>query len=376
MKRLGLYLHIPFCKTKCLYCDFCSFGHPNAQDMERYVKALCSNLQTRSADCRAYAVDTVYFGGGTPTLLPAAALAEILETVAKHYRLERAAEITAECNPATAQTESLRVMRKSGFNRLSIGIQSAQARELKALGRLHSFADACRTWDAATDAGFSNLSADVMFGIPHQTKESFLNTLEKITALNPKHLSMYALAIEEGTPFGRRGEEALDLPQEDTVREMYLEGVSYLEAQGLSRYEISNFAKRGYESRHNLKYWNTDEYLGFGLSAHSDFGGVRFANGNDLSLYLSGADIVQASEKPSQKERMNEYIMLRMRLREGIRMDAFADLYGKEAALDLEKRMRPYLAGGFIKTDGTRFWFESEGMLVSNAVLSELLDFS
>lgn len=375
MKSLGLYLHIPFCKSKCLYCDFCSFPRPRTEDVEAYVHALCRDLERRSEACGGYAVDTVYVGGGTPTVLNADQLEQIMNTVARFYHLAHGVEITSECNPASANADLLKRMRTAGWNRLSIGLQSAQAQELKALGRLHSFEGFLSTWEQARAAGFSNLSADLMFGIPHQTEESFADTLEKTLACQPEHLSVYSLIVEEGTPFGRRGEDQLSLPDEDQVRRMYLHMVERLNAAGVMQYEISNFARVGYESRHNLKYWNTDEYLGFGLGAYSDFGGVRFGNGRDLGAYLSGEDITEEREIPDRRERLSEYVMLRMRLNEGIRFFSLAERFGEEAVVQLKKSLASYEAGGFLRMAEDRVAFTAEGMLVSNSILSDVLEF-
>lgn len=375
MKPLGLYLHIPFCKSKCLYCDFCSFPRPRREETEAYVDALCKDLERWSPACSLHEVDTVYVGGGTPTLLSSEQLERIMNTVARNYHLADHAEITAECNPATADTELLRSMRRAGWNRLSIGLQSAQAQELKALGRIHSFDDFQRTWEQARAVGFSNLSADVMFGIPRQTEESFADTLEKALACQPEHLSIYSLIVEEGTPFGRRGEERLELPGEDTVRNMYLNMVKKLNAAGVNQYEISNFAKSGYESKHNLKYWNTDEYLGFGLGAYSDFGGERFGNGRDLAAYLRGEDIIAERENPDKQERLSEYVMLRMRLNEGVSFRALETRFGGAAAEQVRKSFAVYQSGDFLRIDRNHMAFTAEGMLVSNTILSEALDF-
>ena len=375
MKPLGLYLHIPFCKSKCLYCDFCSFPHPKAEDMDAYVNALCKDLEQRADQCQAYTVDTVYVGGGTPTVLKADQLERIMDTVSRNYHLSATAEITAECNPAMADYQLLRRMRQAGWNRLSIGLQSAQEKELKALGRLHSFEAFLNTWEMARQAGFSNLSADVMFGIPHQTVESFTDTLNKVLSCHPEHLSAYALTVEEGTPFGRRGESALGLPGEDCVREMYLEMVKRFGSAGILQYEISNFARRGYESRHNLKYWNTDEYLGFGLGASSDFGGERFGNGRDLEAYLRGKDPTVDRETPDHVERFNEYVMLRMRLTEGIVFEELVSRFGADAAKNICERLEKFEKGGFVCRTREGMAFTTEGMLVSNSILSDVLEF-
>ncbi len=376
MRPLGLYLHIPFCRSKCLYCDFCSRPNVGEETVERYVAALCRELAARSEACADYTVDTVYLGGGTPTYLSHAQLERIMETVFLHYRVASEAEITAECNPATADREKLSRMRKSGIDRLSIGLQSVHPQELKALGRLHSFADLCSIWETARAVGFENLSLDVMLGIPHQTAESFCETLERACELSPSHLSAYALTVEPNTPFGRRGEDALQLPQEEAVREMYLGMIDRLAEHGLAQYEISNFARPGRESRHNLKYWNTEEYLGFGPAAHSDFGGCRFGNRPSLEDYLAGKEMTEERSIPSPEERLQEYVMLRMRLTEGLSEREMSQRFGAAAWERFRAALEPYTKGDFVRFTAQGCRFTPAGMLVSNSILSDILDFS
>lgn len=368
MAALGLYLHIPFCRSKCLYCDFCSVPHADEAKKQQYVAALRHDLTVRADACRGYTVDTVYFGGGTPTCLPPGALCSILNTVRSCYRLAEGAEITVECNPGTVTPEDLALLRWSGFNRLSIGLQSAQPQELRALGRIHSFGTFAETFAAARIAGFDNISADVMFGIPHQTPQSFADTLEQVCHLCPDHLSVYALSVEEGTPFGRRGAEKLDLPDEDAVRKMYLGMVRFLRERGLLQYEISNFARAGYESRHNLKYWSMEEYLGFGPAAYSDFGGERFGNSREIDSYLAGENITAERERPTDRTRSSERLMLGLRLTRGLEADAL----GTDRCAVLER----YVPAGLVRRENDRYALTPEGMLVSNAILSELVDFS
>lgn len=375
LKPLGLYLHIPFCRSKCLYCDFCSVPCAAEETVAQYVEVLCGDLQRQAAQCTQYEVDTVYFGGGTPTVLLPEQLERLIGTVFRCYRVAPDAEITSECNPATASRETLRRMRRAGFNRLSIGLQSAQEHELRALGRIHSLSDFCRTWEQAETVGFSNLSVDVMFGIPHQTGDSFCRTLEQVCALHPKHVSAYALTVEPNTPFGRKGEAELCLPDEDAVRQMYLDMIALLEEHGIRQYEISNFSLPGYESRHNLKYWNAEEYLGFGPAAHSDFGGVRFGNACDPERYLKGTPEVAERSIPSANERMNEYVMLRMRLCNGLQTAQLRKRFGEEAVQRFSGALERYLAGGFVRRTDEGYAFSPEGMLVSNFILSEILDF-
>ena len=374
-KTLGLYLHIPFCRSKCLYCDFCSFVHPGDATVERYVEELCRDIERRAAECREHTVDTVYFGGGTPTMLSAERLLRILDTVAGAYHVASDAEITLECNPATGDRSSFSALCQGGFNRISIGLQSVHREELRALGRRHDFAQFCRTYEDIRAAGFANVSVDVMSGLPGQTKERYMQTLEALCALSPEHISAYGLMVEEGTPFATlaaRGQ--LTLPDEEEARRMYFEGITYLASKDIMQYEISNFAKRGYESRHNLKYWNCDEYLGFGPAAYSDFGGYRFGNSRDLVAYNEGRDILAEREEPDRRDRMNEYVMLRMRLCAGVSASSFEQRFGENFEERFGKAFSRYIDPGFVCRRGDGYAFTPEGMYVSNTILSEVLD--
>ena len=374
MKPLGLYLHIPFCKSKCLYCDFCSFPHASGERMTAYVASLCRDLKRYAADCAEHTVDTIFLGGGTPTTLPAHLLEQLMGEIFEGYHVLPNAEITAECNPVTGERTLFSRMRKAGINRLSIGLQSACERELKALGRLHTFDTFAACFADAREAGFENISVDVMSGIPYQSPESRLETLRRICELAPEHISSYDLIIEEGTPFARKA-DTLPLPDEDAARKMYLEGIEFLSQNGYAQYEISNFARAGYESRHNLKYWNCDEYLGLGIAAHSDFCGVRFGNSRDIDAYLSGNDITEERSIPDTNERINEYVMLRFRLCEGVDEAVFEERFGVSFAKLFGKQLAPYLTAGLVLHEDAHYRFTKEGMLVSNAILSQILDF-
>ena len=369
-QRTGLYLHVPFCRHKCLYCDFCSFPHPTRERMEAYAERLCGDLSETSAGER---VDTVYFGGGTPTLLPTPSLIKILQTVQRVYSVEEDAEITLECNPDTVGAEALSELRRAGFNRISIGMQSANEEELRRLGRGHRFEDLCKTFHAARDAGFENISLDVMSGIPAQTVESYLQTLRAAVSLAPEHLSAYGLTVEEGTGFARLQQRgALPLPDEEETRRMYFEGAEYLESQGYRQYEISNFAKSGYESRHNLKYWCCEEYLGFGPAAYSDYRGARFGNSRDLDAYLAGRSILCEREEPNEAERENEYVMLKMRLCEGVSAEEFDARFGAGRFARFAERLEKFVPHDLVLHRGDRFALPREGMYVSNAIVKML----
>lgn len=374
-KRLGIYLHIPFCRQKCLYCDFCSFPRYDEETPAQYIAALRRELLQYAAHCGDYTVDSVYFGGGTPTLLKGSALVSILETIDHSYRLDLNAEITAECNPATGGYDSFCEMRKGGFNRLSIGLQSIHDRELRALGRIHSYSEFEKTFFEARRAGFDNISADLMSGIPLQTTESFLASVKGVCALSPEHISVYGLIVEENTPFGQMGDRLI-LPSEEAAREMYFAGIELLDSKGYKQYEISNFARCGYESRHNLKYWNCEEFLGVGLTAYSDFGGARFGNSEDLDAYLTGGSIEALREYPTASQRKNEYVMLRLRLCDGVDANDFARRFGEDFEETFGSRLARYVCHGLTEKTSVGWRLTPKGFYVSNAVLSEILDFS
>ena len=375
MKSLGLYIHIPFCRRKCLYCDFCSGSDHTPEQLAQYTRALCADLEARAASCAAYSVDSIYFGGGTPTILPVELLISVLETVFRCFRVSPVAEITAECNPATGGREYFQAMRRAGWNRLSIGLQSAQENELKALGRIHSFSDFTQTFADARNAGFENISVDLMSSIPLQTSQSWSDTLERVCALSPEHISAYGLILEEGTPLFEM-QSRLTLPDEDTAQSMYFDGIALLASHGYAQYEISNFARAGYESRHNLKYWSCGEYLGFGPAAYSDFAGDRFGNSRDIAAYIEGRPIECERETPSEAARINEYVMLGMRLCKGVSASDFALRFGKDFEACFGARLAKYLPDGFVCRTPDGMAFTPKGFYVSNSILSDILDFS
>lgn len=379
MKTLGLYIHVPFCKSKCRYCDFCSFPNPKEDRIDAYLGALCREIQSYGQEDHPYfeaartrTVDTVYFGGGTPTLLSTDRLSRVMTAIKRVFSIADDAEITAECNPATADLAYFQALRATGFNRLSIGAQSMHDGELRRLGRLHTADDVRKTVADAREAGFRNVSLDLMFGIPEQTRGSLSDTILAAAALSPEHLSVYGLQIEEGTYFARHRDE-LPFPDEDTEYGMFMQTIPTLKDHGLSQYEISNFARPGFESRHNLRYWNRLDYLGLGLAAHSCMGADRFSNTEDLDRYLSG-NWQASGEVISPHDILAETVMLGMRLAEGVDFLPLVKQYGEEA-LAYSNALSAYIDGGFVKLDGTRLSFTEEGMYVSNTILSDVLDF-
>ena len=370
-KKTGIYIHVPFCRSKCYYCDFCSKTRADEDVKELYTQRLCEEIDKVAAEIGASRpiADTVYFGGGTPTLLSPSQLDQILGAIERNFGMENCAEITAETNPKTADKEKLKNMRSVGINRLSIGMQSVHDNELRALGRIHNFNDFFDTYIGARQVGFENISVDLMYGIPEQTKESFSRSIETLAVAGPEHISSYSLTVEEGTPFWNRRDKLI-LPDEETVSDMYLLMGDILRAYGYEKYEISNFAHKSRESRHNLKYWRREDYLGFGPAAHSFYAGIRFAHSRDIEAYLRGENIIESSDMIVGEEAMDEYVMLGMRLSEGIDTVKFKRLFNAdfdERYGRVFKRFSPE----YVTFENGFYRFTDKGMLVSNYIPSE-----
>lgn len=374
--KLGIYIHIPFCRSKCDYCDFYSLAGREDQ-MDRYQKALLAHLKETAPLAQGYPVDSIYFGGGTPSYYGAKRIKELLTHLSKLFQVEKDAEITVECNPDSVDLKSLRILRKAGVNRLSMGMQSAQEAELRAIHRIHTPQQTNQAVEAARKAKFTNLSLDLIYGLPGQTMESWKATVEHALSLIPQHLSCYGLKVEEGTPLARRVAEGEVLPDDDQQADLYLWTVGRLERAGLPQYEISNFAKPGYESRHNLRYWLTRPYIGFGPGAHSDFGGRRYSFVRDLDAYirgvLEGGDIIDSSELIPQRERCGEYLMLRLRTVRGVDGREYRHTYFMDFA-PLEARLREFAAQGWAEEADGRWRLTPRGFLVSNQLIGDLLD--
>ena len=371
---LGLYVHIPFCRSKCIYCDFYSLTGREAL-VKPYTRALRRHLEEVAPSAAGHRVDTVYFGGGTPSLLGPRYLGAVLGTVQKHYRLSRDAEVTLEANPESAQSwRTLRRLRRAGFNRLSLGVQSADDAILRAIGRVHTWDQAVSAVAAARRAGFQNLSLDLIYGLPGQTMASWRETVEKAAALEVEHLSCYGLKVEEGTPLFRL-QESMDLPEDDLQADMYLWMVERLRELGYEQYEISNFARPGMASRHNTKYWTLSEYAGFGPGAHSDFGSVRYAYGRDLEGYIRGVleGTLQVSERETipLRERDREYIMLSLRTVSGISRHTFENRFRRRFA-PLEAVLRQYETLGCAQPTETGWRLTPKGFLLSNRIICDL----
>ena len=366
---LGLYLHIPFCKQKCAYCDFYSLAG-SEQHMDAYCAALTRHLEEVAPRCSGMTVDTVYFGGGTPSYLGASRLTSLLKTVKKRYRLAPDAEITVECNPDSVKRRDLRNMKREGVNRISLGVQSTDDGLLREIGRVHTFEQVTDAVAAARMAKIQNISLDLIYGLPHQTPEQWQDTLRTAVALEVEHLSCYGLKVEEGTPLYDRRDTAA-LPDDDLQAEMYLWAVDYLAQHGYHQYEISNFARDGFESRHNLKYWQMMPYAGFGPGAHSDFGDVRFAYTRDLHSYMAGNLELSEREELSPRDRMQEYIMLSLRTTAGIDRRYFEQQY-RQRFDPMEKLLVQYEAHGLAARTERGWRLTAAGFLVSNTVIVSL----
>lgn len=366
-KPLGIYVHIPFCKSKCEYCDFYSLGGSrDRRTTDQYLQALADHIRETGRLAPDYTVDTVYFGGGTPSFFGAENLEKILDELQKRFHFGADPEITLEANPDSAQDISaLRQLHDAGFDRLSLGMQSADDAELRRIGRVHTHAQTVRAVENARAAGFDNLSLDLIYGLPEQTMTRWQANLDAALALAPEHLSCYGLKVEEGTPlFARR--ERFTLPDDDAQADMYLSAVGLLARQGYEQYEISNFCRPGRASRHNSRYWTLAEYLGFGPGAHSDFGGERFALARDLDAYLAGHIVYSECSAPSARERETERVMLALRTTRGVAADTLPEA-ARRILWNCEAHGLAHLSGGF-------YALTPRGFLVSNAIIVDILE--
>ena len=360
MKPVGIYIHVPFCGKKCPYCDFysCSYSREKAGE---YTNTVIKHIESfESADA-----DTIYFGGGTPSLIPAEFTEKILNALCRKFNLTENPEITLEVNPCTINKQKLLQYKSMGINRLSVGVQSMNQSELSFLGRNHSAEKAREVICMADAAGFKNISADLMTGIPGQTPESMYNSIDTLSQLPIVHISNYILKIEENTPFNN-SRIINKMPDDDTVSDMYLKMVKRLSENGFKQYEISNFSKKGFESRHNLKYWNCEEYIAFGPMAHSFYGGKRYYNAQSLDEYADFPYKKNITDDNPGKD--DEKIMLKLRLSKGIKLSDFPDCRDY-----IYKKANLLKESGLVCFDGENLALTSKGFLLSNSVISELI---
>ncbi len=373
---LGIYVHVPFCKSKCQYCDFYSLPCKDDNLMDNYLDAVCAHIKEAGALAPGYRVDTIYFGGGTPSYFGGDAIAIIMTAIRRTFDVSPDAEITFEANPDSVTDKLLHRMRAEGFNRVSLGIQDDHDEMLKKLGRPYTYKQAVAAFQRIRKAGFRNVSLDLMYGLPCQTLQDWQETLTNVLRMNPEHFSCYSLKIEEGTPFYEM-KDMLNLPDDDTQADMYLAAVEMLRDHGFRQYEISNFARKGLYSRHNYKYWTGGEYLGFGPSASSDFAGKRYTLVADLESYISGirtgGDIMEDIQEIPLRERAGEYIMLRLRTSAGISPEEYEKLFMLPFGPleDILKKHQAY-ARATQNSDG-KWSLTPKGFLVSNDIISDLL---
>ena len=375
-KPLGIYIHVPFCRSKCEYCDFYSLPGSVEKLKGPYLDAITTHIAETGPLAPGYRVDTIYFGGGTPTYFGARGMVTILNTIRKHFDVAPNAEITFEANPDSVTPLLLSRLKSEGFNRVSLGIQCDDDAILQAIGRPHTYAQAVKAVQRIRQAGFKNLSLDLIYGLPGQTLESWVGTLQNVLRLQPEHISCYGLKVEEGTPLYAYQDSA-NLPDDDLQADMYLAAVEILRSKDYRQYEISNFAKREMASKHNLKYWNGGEYLGFGPDASSDFAGKRFSIVRDLQGYIdgirSGGQVLREMQDIPKRERAGEYLMLRLRTSAGVSWEEYERRYllsFKPLAKVLD---RACLRNWAMHNGHGGYRLTPEGFLMSNTIISDLL---
>ncbi|MGM9666023.1 MAG: radical SAM family heme chaperone HemW [Eubacteriales bacterium] len=378
--NLGIYIHVPFCVKKCNYCDFYSCKPNCADNISEYIGALCKHIKTEAPTYKEWMVDTVFIGGGTPSLVLPSDFEKFAKAIKESFNLTQDAEFSIEANPGTLTEEKLRTYKNCGVNRLSIGLQSADDGELKTLGRIHTFDDFKENFLLARKCGFENINVDIMYGLPDENIEKISKTLDKVSEFSPEHISAYCLKIEENTPFFDI-KDTLLIPDDDKICDTYLAICDKLKSCGYEQYEISNFSKVGYRCRHNLKYWNGEEYIGFGPSAHSLFEDSRYFYGDSTEKYVSALNSGNLPPKVSGNERekskedgADEYIMLKMRLSDGIDGEEFFEKFGVSFD-ECTGGVQKYIFGGYMEKCAGVYRFTPKGFFVSNFILSDILHF-
>ncbi|MBU9729065.1 radical SAM family heme chaperone HemW [Diplocloster modestus] len=381
-KDLSVYIHIPFCVKKCGYCDFLSMSG-SEEEQERYVRTLLQKMERTREAAGQYRVNTIFFGGGTPSILPAPLMGKLMDKLYDLYEVEPSAEITIEANPGTLTPEKLVSYRKMGINRLSIGLQSTKNEELKLLGRIHTYEEFLENYEQARKAGFENINIDLMSGLPGQSRESWKQTLKKAAALHPQHISAYGLMIEEETPFyllykddvtrRERGEEPKQLPTEEAEREMYYDTAGILAEFGYRRYEISNYARPGYECRHNITYWKRGDYLGYGLGAASLMENQRFTVTKDMQAYLTKKYVYEDLMTLSAADQIEEFMFLGLRMMEGISLGEFHDQFHRSFWDIYASVFRKLEDQGLLIREKNRIFLSDKGIDVSNYVMASFL---
>lgn len=380
-KKLELYVHIPFCEKKCLYCDFLSFSAED--DLHKaYVDKLIEEIRVQAKNYSDYQISSIFIGGGTPSVIKAVYISNIMSAIYEAFIVESLAEVSIECNPGTVDIDKLLVYKQSGINRISVGLQSSVDKELQHLGRVHTYADFLYSYEKIRESGYKNVNIDLMSALPWQTLDSWKSTLKKVVMLKPEHISAYSLIIEEGTEFSKiygSPEGRKFLPTEEVERDMYHSTIDILKNYGYERYEISNYAKPGYESKHNIGYWTGEEYLGFGIGASSYVYGRRFHVEKDIKKYLDinmKRDIMplyQNIHELSTKEKMEEFMFLGLRLTKGVLVTDFYDRFGVELIDVFEKPIQKNISFGLLKYENLYLRLTDKGLDLSNRVMGDFL---
>ncbi len=371
MKNLEVYVHIPFCIKKCLYCDFSSFSGKE-EFFSAYKNALVNEI-SKFDNSENYVVDTIFFGGGTPSVFPPKFLFEIAETIYKKFKVSEKVEFSVEANPGTVSPEVLKNFRSFGANRISLGAQSFNDKILKTLGRIHTSKEFFKSYENVVSAGFNNINIDLIFALPNQTVSDFEKTLKTAVSLNPSHISAYSLIIEEGTPFFNLLKNGkISQTDDETDRQMYYLAKDFLSDNGYPQYEISNFAKPNKECRHNIGYWKRAEYIGFGLSAHSFINNVRFFNTNDFSKYISNTTF-EGQEIISKKDAMAEFMFLGLRMTKGISFADFEKIFNISIFDVFSPQIKKFLEQELLKKTTNGICLTEKGIDLSNYVFSEFL---
>ena len=386
-KQIGLYIHIPFCKQKCSYCDFCSYANKESF-VKRYMQCVLKEIIEVGSNNKTdfengkddlFLVKTIYIGGGTPSLIDSKYITQVIEDIKLNFEVDEKAEITIEVNPGTVTLEKLEDYYKAGINRLSIGLQSTHEHLLKEIGRIHTYLDFIDTYRFARDAGFKNINVDLMIGLPNQTLEEVQDSIEEIVSMEPEHISVYSLILEEDTPLFKKVEEGLELPNEELERKMYWAVKQTLEQNGYIHYEISNFAKKGYESKHNLDCWNQKEYIGFGIAAHSYTNGIRYSNIENLEQYIKNYEEDNTEEnsvfheKQDMEAMQKEYMLLGLRKIEGVSIQEFKIKFVANPVFLYHAQLEKLVNEELLEIDGDRIKLTNKGLDLANIVWEEFV---
>jgi len=374
MKKLGIYIHIPFCKKKCHYCDFISFSGKQKL-IEQYINSLKKEISDYKINKEEYLIETIYFGGGTPSFIESKYITDILQELKQKFNISANAEITIEANPGTVDEQKLKDYYNSGINRISFGLQTTRSELLKLVGRIHSYSSFIDAYNLARKIGFENINVDLMIGLPVQTLKDVEKDLERIIELKPEHISVYSLIVEEGTIIEQKiSNKELYLPSEDLERKMYWKVKNTLEEKGFKHYEISNFAKTGYESKHNLACWNQEEYIGFGLAAHSYIDNKRYSNTIDLEEYFDWPDNSKIMhEVQSREEKMKEYMLLSLRKIKGVKISDFKNKFVDNPIYLYRESLNKLVIQELIEIDIDSIKLTNKGIDLANIVWEEFV---